>query len=63
MYCSIRSGGSCFYHSTSPLLSNNIGGSGKATDNVTQINIALREKGHFFSVNLTKCVNIFSMIV
>ena len=33
----------------SPPQSINVGGSGKASDNMTRINIALGERGYFFS--------------
>ena len=41
----------------------NVGGSGKVSDNMTWINIALGGRGHFFLLNQTKCINIILMIV
>ena len=44
-----------------PLLSINAGGSGKASDNMTQINITLGREGSLFpKLAKTKCANIFS---
>ena len=50
-------------YNPSPLLSINVSGSGKTSDNMTPINITLGEGGHFYSWNQTKCVKNFSMIV
>ena len=62
-YCSVESTGSRFYHNPSLPPSINVGGSGKASDNIPWINIALGERGSPFLLNQTKCVNIFSRIV
>ena len=41
----------------------NVGGSGKASDNMTRIDVASGERGFFFLLNQTKCPNHFSRIV
>ena len=49
-HCAVESRGSRFYHNPPPPLSINVGGSGKASDYITWMNIALgEERGHFFS--------------
>ena len=58
-HCSFKRRGSRFYHNPSPPPSINVGGSGKASDNMIQINIALEERGSLFLLNRTKCVNSF----
>ena len=58
-HCSAKYKDSCLYHNPSPPPSNQCWGSGKASDNISQINIAAR-KGVTFS---PKSDNIFSMIV
>ena len=48
-HCSIESRGSRFYRNPSPPHQINVGGSGKASDYTTRINIAFGEKGFFHS--------------
>ena len=48
-FCSMESRGLHFYHNPAPSTSINVGGSGMASDNMTWINIALKERGYFFS--------------
>ena len=63
-HCSVESRGSCFYHNPYPPPSINVGGSGKASDNITWINNALGNRGVTFSPKSDKvCQHFFSMIV
>ena len=59
-HCSIESRGSRFYYNSFPPHQINVGGSGKASDNMTWINITitLEERGFFFLLNQTKWVNL-----
>ena len=56
---STESRGSCFYHNPSLPPSISVGGSGKASDIMTQINIALGERGYFSPKSDKVCQSFF----
>ena len=64
-HCSVESRGSRFYHNPSLHRSITVGGSSKASDNITRINIALGERRPLFSPESDKVCQqfFFSMIV
>ena len=63
-HCSLENRGSHFYHNPSLRHQINVGVSGKASDNMTLINIASGERGFFFFLEIRQSVStIFSRIV